>query len=328
MVCRDDQMLSVLEAKWGNDAFCIYYRLWKQLGSADFHYIDLRPFGSWELFLTQMKVSESVTVEILDKLARMGVIDKELWGYKVLWSDSFVESVKDVWIKRKVNVPRRPIFLIRKQNENKSSAKPLAESVNDHVSGSDIPEKSPAGESLRKPEETPQEFTLEGNSDRDEVGSEPNSAGSFVISLGKVMGRIREKYPDQSDYNNIVLFVQNNKNGANENTLLRCLEQLSELKTVDDPGAYLESIFSTIKKIGTADANPKFNGEQKPIAPAPLPELKKGECPTCGKTIVDILITGKQCFYCMPGPIIKCPGCHRTVGKGLVDVARGQCVHC
>jgi hypothetical protein len=62
-----------------------------------------------------MGVSDTETQEILDKLADMVVIDPVLWAQKIIWSDSFVDSVKDVWLKRKQLIPQKPLFLIQKQ---------------------------------------------------------------------------------------------------------------------------------------------------------------------------------------------------------------------
>ena len=112
--CKDGKTLFVLESYWGNDGFAFFYRLWKRLGDSNFHYIDLREENNWEYFKAQMKISEAETEKILQKLADMGVIDAELWAEKIVWSDSFVESVADVWIKRKRKVPQKPLFLIQK----------------------------------------------------------------------------------------------------------------------------------------------------------------------------------------------------------------------
>ena len=73
-----------------------------------------------------MGVSDTETHDILDKLSEMGVIDPELWAQKIIWSESFVESVKDVWIKRKQLIPQKPLFLTQKhelleQNETETT---------------------------------------------------------------------------------------------------------------------------------------------------------------------------------------------------------------
>ncbi len=113
--CKDGKVLYILESRWGNDGYAFFYKLWKRLGDADFHYIDLRPLDNWEYFRAKMGVSDTETHDILDKLSEMGVIDPELWAQKVIWSESFIESVKDVWIKRKQLIPQKPLFLTQKQ---------------------------------------------------------------------------------------------------------------------------------------------------------------------------------------------------------------------
>jgi len=112
--CKDGKVVFILESHWGNNGFSFFYRLWKQLGDADFHYIDLRQRDTWEYFKAKMKIPETETELILQKLAEMKVIDLELWQHRIIWSDSFVESIADVWLKRKRNIPQKPTYLIQK----------------------------------------------------------------------------------------------------------------------------------------------------------------------------------------------------------------------
>lgn len=121
--CKDGKVLYILESRWGNNGWAFFYKLWKRLGDSDFHYIDLRPLDNWEYFRAKMGVSDAETTEILDKLAEMKVIDPEMWSHRIIWSDSFVESVSDVWMKRKGKIPQKPSFLIQKQEfpERKSA---------------------------------------------------------------------------------------------------------------------------------------------------------------------------------------------------------------
>lgn len=133
--CRDGKTLYVLESRWGNAGYAFFYKLWKRLGDADFHYIDLRPFDNWEYFRARMGISDTETTDILNKLAEMRVIDPDLWAEKIIWSDSFVDSVQDVWLKRKKNIPQKPLFLIQKkefpsQNEAETPLPPQDDNQN------------------------------------------------------------------------------------------------------------------------------------------------------------------------------------------------------
>ncbi len=112
--CQDGKVLFILESRWGNAGYAFFYKLWKRLGDADNHYLDLRPLDNWEYFRAKMGVSDTETLAILDKLSEMGVIDPELWSHKIVWSDDFVDSVRDVWEKRKQLIPQKPLFLVQK----------------------------------------------------------------------------------------------------------------------------------------------------------------------------------------------------------------------
>jgi hypothetical protein len=133
--CKDGKVLFVLESRWGNNGYAFFYKLWKRLGDADYHYIDLRPIDNWEYFRAKMGVSDSETTDILNKLAEMGIIDPELWSQRVIWSESFLESVADVWRKRKQLIPQKPTFLIQKPGL------PQQKSAETIVSGIDNPQR-------------------------------------------------------------------------------------------------------------------------------------------------------------------------------------------
>ena len=130
--CKDGKVLFILESRWGNNGYAFFYKLWKRLGDADYHYIDLRPFDNWEYFRAKMGISDTETKDILDKLSEMGVIDPELWGEKIVWSDSFIESVADVWIKRNQLIPQKPLFLIQKPTlpEQSGTETPISDNQN------------------------------------------------------------------------------------------------------------------------------------------------------------------------------------------------------
>jgi len=156
--CKDGKTLYILESRWGNNGYAFFYKLWKRLGDADFHYIDLRPLDNWEYFRAKMGVSDTETTDILNKLAEMGVIDAELWAQKVIWSDSFIESVKDVWIKRKQLIPQKPELLSQKpelQNQNETETR-----VNDNHNPQSKVNKSKVN---NNPLSSPQKIIFENN---------------------------------------------------------------------------------------------------------------------------------------------------------------------
>lgn len=46
--------------------------------------------------------------EILQKLSDIEIIDPELWSIRIIWADSFVQSVKEVYRKRSIPLPEKP----------------------------------------------------------------------------------------------------------------------------------------------------------------------------------------------------------------------------
>ncbi len=100
--------LFILEQHYGNDGYAFFYKLLEMLADSEGHFYDCRNATAWEFLQAKTRVSEIISVEILDKLSVMGVIDPELWKMRVIWMETFVHSVKDVYANRRVSIPKKP----------------------------------------------------------------------------------------------------------------------------------------------------------------------------------------------------------------------------
>lgn len=93
--------LFILEAQWGNDGYAVWFKVLEQLGAMDYHYIDCRNKITVMYLAAYCKVSENLLTEILDMLAELDAIDKELWSKKIVFSQNFINRIADAYSRRK-----------------------------------------------------------------------------------------------------------------------------------------------------------------------------------------------------------------------------------
>lgn len=107
--CHHGKTLYILENLYGNDGYAFFYKLLEALGDSEGHYYDCRDATAWEFLQAKTRTDEITTCSILDKLANMGVIDPELWKIRVIWMETFTSSIKDVYLNRRVSIPKKPM---------------------------------------------------------------------------------------------------------------------------------------------------------------------------------------------------------------------------
>ena len=115
----DRTTLTILWNKYGYDGYGFWFKLLECLGRAENHYIVCETTQAWQFFLAKCGVStgnmhittEEKAIEILGLLASLDAIDAELWkNNKVIWSQNFVDNVKDAYKNRRRDPPDKPIF--------------------------------------------------------------------------------------------------------------------------------------------------------------------------------------------------------------------------
>lgn len=98
--------LFTLENRYGNDGYSFWFKLLEILGSSEQHFYDCNKVENWEFLLSKTRVKEEVAKEILDLLSRLDSIDSELWKNKIIRSNNFIENLKTVYERRKVDIFR------------------------------------------------------------------------------------------------------------------------------------------------------------------------------------------------------------------------------
>ncbi len=111
---KHGQLIFLLKQRYKNDGYAFWFQLLELLGDSDDHYIDLNREAAWEYFQAYVGLPAKKCTEILNLLARLGKIDPELWKKKIVWCQSFVDNIADVYRIRRSEIPTRPVYLLNK----------------------------------------------------------------------------------------------------------------------------------------------------------------------------------------------------------------------
>ena len=124
-VSTDSKTKFILEQSWGNDGYAFWFKLLELLGRSEGHFYDCSSAANEKYLLALMKIDQSTINELLNTLADLGNIDKELWEErKVIWCQSLVDNLQDVYSKRTVSAPTRP-FTKQPEQKPKEPEKPV-----------------------------------------------------------------------------------------------------------------------------------------------------------------------------------------------------------
>ena len=108
-VSTDSRTRFSLEQSWGNDGYAFWFKLLELLCRSEGHYYDLSEAANGKYLEALMKVDGETSMAILNTLADLGNIDRDLWEErKVVWCQSLVDNLQDVYSKRTVSAPVRP----------------------------------------------------------------------------------------------------------------------------------------------------------------------------------------------------------------------------
>lgn len=98
----------ILEKNWGNDGYAFWFKLLELLCAADGQYYDCWDKMGWEYLLAVTGVTAETAEAILNTLASMGKVDKELWeNCRVIWVQSLLENLRQLYSKR-TTAPTKP----------------------------------------------------------------------------------------------------------------------------------------------------------------------------------------------------------------------------
>lgn len=112
--CRPGKTMFILETRYNDKGYAFWFKLLELLGSAEGHAYYFNKEDNCEYLLAYTRTDKDQAIEILTLLANLEAIDKELWDNdKIIWSDNFVEGVKDAYRNRVIDIPIKPVSYVR-----------------------------------------------------------------------------------------------------------------------------------------------------------------------------------------------------------------------
>ena len=96
-VSTDSRTRFILEQNWGNDGYAFLFKLLELLCRSEGHYYDLSEAANGKYLEALMKVDGETSMAILNTLADLGSIDRDLWEErKVVWCQSLVDNLQEI----------------------------------------------------------------------------------------------------------------------------------------------------------------------------------------------------------------------------------------
>lgn len=101
---KHGKTLFTIESKYGASGYAFWFKLLELLGSNEQHYYDCNNTACWEFLLAKTFVNDEAAYNILDLLAKLDAINSKFWQIKIIYSEKFIENIKDVYSRRKINL--------------------------------------------------------------------------------------------------------------------------------------------------------------------------------------------------------------------------------
>ncbi len=112
---KHGKTMFILEERYENDGYAFWFKLLEILCSTENHVYYVRNPAETAYLASYCRVDENTAIQILDLLAALEAIDKDLWLHdKAIWCDNLVANFSDAYRNRKTNVPQKPSILRKK----------------------------------------------------------------------------------------------------------------------------------------------------------------------------------------------------------------------
>ena len=98
--CNHGKTIFILENRYGNDGYAVWFKTLETLGKTENHVIDCRNKVDLEFLSAKMIVLPEKLELIYNTCANLDAIDKEMWEQKVIYSQNFVDGIRDIYDRR------------------------------------------------------------------------------------------------------------------------------------------------------------------------------------------------------------------------------------
>lgn len=98
--CNSGKTIFILESRFGNNGYAVWFKTLELLGVSNNHFVDCRNTTDWEFMSAKMQVEPNTLQQIYDLLASLNAIDSDLWEHKIIRSQNFIDNLDDVYLRR------------------------------------------------------------------------------------------------------------------------------------------------------------------------------------------------------------------------------------
>ena len=105
--CHPNKELEIFINKHGNEGYAFYYRLFELLGVTPDHRYDCNKSVNYQYLLTKTGVKEDSFEQLMISLVDLDIVNEKQWEKKMIWVQSFVDSVAVVYEKRTTQLPTK-----------------------------------------------------------------------------------------------------------------------------------------------------------------------------------------------------------------------------
>ena len=142
----------ILEKNWGNDGYAFWFKLLELLCAADGQYYDCWDKMGWEYLLAVTGVTAETAEAILNTLASMGKVDKELWeNCRVIWVQSLLENLRQLYSKRTAAPTKPPVDNFPGRRVESPAQEPTAAAEVEETSSRKLPGVKPGASRRSRP---------------------------------------------------------------------------------------------------------------------------------------------------------------------------------
>ena len=103
--------VTILENHFGADGYAAWFKLLEHISVTNNHVINLNNGEDIEFLAAKLRLKPERLTLILDKMADLGAIDTALYReHQIIWCQNFVDRLADVYLRRKQQLPGRPLL--------------------------------------------------------------------------------------------------------------------------------------------------------------------------------------------------------------------------
>jgi len=120
--CKHGKTMFIIETNYPDFGYRFWFKLLEVLGDTEGHFFYFDKPGNCEYLQAYTRTTKDQATGILSLLASLDAIDKELWNERhIIWSDNFIDGIKDVYRKRIENIPVKPFSDVGNHAETPSA---------------------------------------------------------------------------------------------------------------------------------------------------------------------------------------------------------------